>query len=49
MKLLRKCITIQWIQESCKNRMDTIFTNSENSKTSESHGLLLNLAGKINW
>ena len=28
--------------------MDTIFTNSENSKTSESHRLLRNLAGKIN-
>ena len=28
--------------------MDTIFMNSENSKTSEPHRLLLNLADKIN-
>ena len=28
--------------------MDTIFINSENSKTSETHRLLLNLADKIN-
>ena len=27
--------------------MDTVFMNSENSKTSESHRLLLNLADKI--
>ena len=27
--------------------MDTIFMNSENSKTSESHRLLVNLADKI--
>ena len=27
--------------------MNTIFMNSENSKTSESHRLLLNLADKI--
>ena len=31
-----------------QNRMDTIFMNSENFKTSESHRLLLNLADKIN-
>ena len=30
------------------NRMDTIFMNSENSKTSDSHRLLLNLSDKIN-
>ena len=30
------------------NRMDTIFMNSENSKTSDHHRLLLNLANKIN-
>ena len=29
--------------------MDTIFMNSENSKTSDPHGLLLNLAGKSNF
>ena len=28
--------------------MDTIFTNSENSKTSDSHRLLLNLTDKTN-
>ena len=28
--------------------MDTIFMNSENSKTSDSHRLLLNLSDKIN-
>ena len=28
--------------------MDTIFMNSENSKTSDSHRLLLNLIDKIN-
>ena len=28
--------------------MDTIFTNSENSKTSDPHRLLLNLSDKIN-
>ena len=27
--------------------MDTIFTNSENSKVSDPHGLLLNLSDKI--
>ena len=30
------------------NRMDTIFMNSENSKTSDAHKLLLNLSNKIN-
>ena len=30
-----------------KNRMDTIFRNSENSKTSDPHRLLLNISGKI--
>ena len=29
-------------------RMDTIFTNSENRKTSDPHRLLLNLPDKIN-
>ena len=28
--------------------MDTIFINFKNSKTSDSHGLLLNLTDKIN-
>ena len=28
--------------------MDTIFSNSENSKTSDPHRLLLNLSDKIN-
>ena len=28
--------------------MDTTFMNSENSKTSDPHGLLLNLSDKIN-
>ena len=31
-----------------KNRMDNIFMNSENSKTSDTHRLLLNLTDKIN-
>ena len=31
-----------------ENRMDTIFINSENSKTSDSHRLLLNLTDKVN-
>ena len=31
-----------------KNRMDTIFMNSEISKTSDPHRLLLNLFDKIN-
>ena len=31
-----------------QNRMDTIFMNSENSKTSDPHRLLLNLTYKIN-
>ena len=30
------------------NTMDTIFMNSENSKTSDPHRLLLNLSDKIN-
>ena len=30
-----------------QNRMDTIFMNSENSKRSGPHGLLLNLSDKI--
>ena len=30
-------------------KMDTIFTKSENSKTFDSHRLLLNLSDKINW
>ena len=30
------------------NRMDTIFMNSENSKTSDANRLLLNLSDKIN-
>ena len=29
--------------------MDTLFMNSENSKTSDSHRLLLNLLDKINF
>ena len=29
-------------------KMDAIFMNSENSKTSDPHRLLLNLSGKIN-
>ena len=31
-----------------QHRMDTIFINSENSKTSDPHRLLLNLSDKIN-
>ena len=31
-----------------ENRMDTLFMNSENSKTSDPHRLLLNLSDKIN-
>ena len=33
---------------SIKFRMDNIFMNSENSKTSDPHRLSLNLSGKIN-
>ena len=29
--------------------MDTVFMNSENSKTSDRHRLLLNLSDKINF
>ena len=29
--------------------MDTIFMNSENSKKSDQHRLLLNLSDKIKW
>ena len=29
--------------------MNTIFTNSENSKTSDPHRLLINLTDKIDW
>ena len=29
--------------------MDTIFTNSENSKTSEPHALILKLNDKLDW
>ena len=32
-----------------QNRMDTIFTNSGNSKTSNPHRLLLNLSDKKAW
>ena len=32
-----------------QNRMNTIFMNSENSKTSDLHRLFLNLLDKINW
>ena len=31
-----------------QNRMDTVFMNSGNSKTSDPHRLLQNLSGKIN-
>ena len=31
-----------------QNRMDNVFMNSENSKTSDLHRLLLNLSDKIN-
>ena len=31
-----------------QDRMDTIFMNSENSKTSDPNKLLLNISGKIN-
>ena len=31
-----------------QNRMDIIFMNSRNSKTSDTHRLLLNLSDKIN-
>ena len=31
-----------------KNRMDTVFLNSENSKTSDPHRLFFNLSDKIN-
>ena len=32
-----------------KNRMDTIFMNSDNSKTSDPHRLLLKFSDKINF
>ena len=31
-----------------QNRMDAIFLNSENSKTSDTHRLLFNISDKIN-
>ena len=32
-----------------QNKMETIFMNSENSKTSDPHRLLINLLDKINF
>ena len=48
-KSLKKRITTYWIQynRSKKTKMDTIFMNSKNSKTSDLHRLLLNLTVKI--
>ena len=39
---------MEWIQWSYKNRKDTIFMSSKNSKSFDSHRLLLNLSDKIN-
>ena len=38
------------IKNSIKvSKNDTLFMNSENSKTSDPHGSLLNILNKINW
>ena len=39
---------MEWIQWSYKKRKDTIFMSSKNSKSFDSHRLLLNLSDKIN-
>ena len=44
-KLLKQCTTVYRTQQ---NKIDTIFKNSENSKRSDPHRLLLNLSDKIN-
>ena len=44
-KLLKKHTTTQWIHT---NRMNAIFMNSKNSRTSDPHRLLLNLSDKMN-
>ena len=47
-KLLKKAYNNIINSIKLKNRMDTIFMNSENSKTSDPYRLLLNLSDKIN-
>ena len=48
-KLLKKYITIQWIQKKYNTKMNTILVNSKSSKTSDTHQLLFSLTEKINW
>ena len=40
-KLLKKYIIILWIQKKYNKKMNTIFMNSENSRKSDPHRLLL--------
>ena len=47
-KLLKKYITIQWIQKKYNTKMNTILVNSKSSKTSDTHQLLFSLTEKIN-
>ena len=39
---------IQWIQWRYNKKVDAVFMNSKNSKTSDPHRLLFNLINKIN-
>ena len=47
-KLLKKYITIRWIQKKYNTKMNTILVNSKSSKTSDTHRLLFSLTEKIN-
>ena len=46
-KLLKKYITVLWNQWMNQTKVNTIFMNSENSKTFDPHKLSLNLMDKI--
>ena len=46
-KLLKKYITVLWIQQRYNNKINTIFMNFEISKTSDPYRLSLNLTDKI--
>ena len=48
-KSLKKYITIWWIQWRNNTKMNTIFMNFKNSKTSGPHRLLHNLTDKIHF
>ena len=40
-------ITKKWNKIKIQHNMNTIFVNSENSKTSDPHGILLNLSDTV--